>query len=265
MKAAVLGKPISHSLSPFIHRAGYEAQGLDHEYEAIEVSESQLADFVSTCTDEWMGLSLTMPLKVAAFDVVEMVTPIASLAGSINTIVFGDVLSGHNTDVYGVVQACREVNIPSQSRQAIIVGSGATARSAIVAASELGITDVQVIARNANATLRCNEIASELGITFTTATPDDANWQESDLVVNTTPAGVADDLVDQISQTSGVLLDVVYHPWPTKIASAWIATGGQVCPGYLMLLHQAIAQYELFTGQSAPEQQMRAALLSAVS
>ena len=265
MKAAVLGKPINHSLSPLIHRAGYAAQGLAHEYQAIEVSEDNLAEFVATCDADWMGLSLTMPLKVAAFQIVEMVTPIARLAGSINTIVFGEAISGHNTDVYGIVQACRESHIPNHSNQAIIIGSGATARSALVAASELGITRVQLIARNMDAILRCNEISDELGISFAAVTPDSANWQESDLVINTTPAGVADDLAEQISQTSGVLLDVVYHPWPTKIASAWLATGGQVCPGYLMLLHQAVAQYELFTGQVAPVVQMREALLNAVS
>ncbi len=264
MKAAVLGKPINHSLSPLIHRAGYQAQGLSHEYEAIEVSESELADFVSTRDAEWMGLSLTMPLKVAAFNVVELATPIARLAGSINTIVFGDTVSGHNTDVYGIVQACRETEVPSKSSEAIIIGSGATARSALVAASELGITSIQLIARNADAILRCNEIAEELGITFSAVTNDVANWQNSDLIINTTPAGVADDMVGAVSQTSGVLLDVVYHPWPTKIASAWIASGGRVCPGYVMLLHQAMAQYELFTGQVAPAAEMRAALLAAV-
>ena len=265
MKAAVLGKPISHSLSPIIHNAGYRSQGLPHEYSAIEVGENELAQFVNGCDGQWLGLSLTMPLKVAAFAVVQQVTPLAQLSGSINTIVFGEEIVGYNTDIYGIVEAVSEIGVTNRTSKATVVGSGATARSAIVAVAELGLTHVDLIARNADAILRCSEIAHELGITLETVSGQDADWQGSDLVINTTPAGVADGLVEDLPQTTGVLLDVIYHPWPTAIAAAWLEQGGAVCPGYLMLLHQAVAQYELFTGQSAPVADMRQALLDALN
>lgn len=264
MKAAVLGKPISHSLSPVIHNAGYRFQSLSHTYEAIEIGEDQLGEFVEKCDSTWMGLSLTMPLKVAAFAVAGSVTPLARLSGSINTLVFAEEIAGYNTDIYGIVQAVNEAT-QSSIGKATIIGSGATARSALVACAELGANSVDVIARNADAILALAEIANELGITFTALNQGDAKWQESDLVINTTPAGVADELLTELDAVRGLLLDVVYHPWPTKIATKWLESGGEICPGYVMLLHQAVAQYELFTGQSAPVEPMRQALLSAIN
>ena len=263
MKAAVLGKPISHSLSPVLHNAGYQAQGLEHEYERHEVDESGLASFVQSLSADWMGLSLTMPLKVAAFSIVESVTPLVEISGSINTLVFGERIIGYNTDIYGIVQACIESGV-AEPETCTIIGSGATARSAIVAARELGITRIELLARNSEAILQCDQIAQELGITFIAPPIDESKWQESDLVINTTPTGVADKLLPATSSVSGLLLDVIYHPWPTQIASRWETAGGAICPGYLMLLHQAVAQYELFTGVDAPVAQMRAALMDAL-
>lgn len=264
MKAAVLGKPVAHSLSPILHNSGYQAQGLEHTYERHEVDEAGLADFVAKVSDEWMGLSLTMPLKVAAFDVAEVLTPLVEISGSINTLVLGEQIVAYNTDIYGIVQACLEAGL-SDVQSCTIIGSGATARSAIVAARELGFSRIELIARNPQAIAQCDAISSELGITFIAVDPSESQWQGSDLVVNTTPAGVADSLLTPTEKVSGLLLDVVYHPWPTKIAADWQSAGGLICPGYLMLLHQAIAQYELFTGESAPIPAMRSALIEAIS
>ncbi|NBU31866.1 MAG: shikimate dehydrogenase [Actinobacteria bacterium] len=259
MKAAVLGKPILHSLSPAIHTAGYQAQNLPHTYSAIEIAENELAAFVSNCDEQWLGLSLTMPLKVAAFSVAEELTPLVQLTGSINTLVFADQIVAYNTDVYGIVRACQESEIGA-AKTCSILGSGATARSAIVAAHELGVQQIHLVARNPEAILVCDEIATELGITFQATSADNAQCWESDLVINTTPAGVADTYLKPELTVSGLLLDVVYRPWPTVISSQWEDAGGRSCPGHLMLLHQAVAQYELFTGQSAPLKAMRAAL-----
>jgi len=264
MKAAVLGKPISHSLSPILHTAGYRAQGLTHSYERHEVDELGLANFVQTLNSEWMGLSLTMPLKVSAFGVADVLTPLAEFSGSINTLVFGEQIVGYNTDVYGIVQACNESGL-SNPETCAIIGSGATARSALVAARELGVTQIELLARNSLAIAQCDAIATELGITLTAPAIDESRWHKSDLVINTTPANVADELLHEPTTISGLLLDVVYHPWPTQIASRWLDAGGAICPGYLMLLHQAAAQYELFTGLDAPLSEMRKALMDALA
>ncbi len=264
MKAAVLGKPISHSLSPILHNAGYQAQGLPHTYERHEVDESGLGKFVQDLDSDWMGLSLTMPLKVAAFGVVDVLTPLVEISGSINTLVLGDQIVGYNTDIYGIVQACDEVGLVSP-QSCTIIGSGATARSAIVAAREMGITQIELLARNSQAIVECDAIANELGITLIAPAIDESQWHRSDLVINTTPANVAGQLLPEVEAVKGLLLDVIYHPWPTQIASRWQDAGGAICPGYLMLLHQAAAQYELFTGIEAPITQMRAALMDALA
>jgi len=264
MKAAVLGKPIGHSLSPILHNAGYLAQGLAHTYERHEVAESGLAQFVQGLDANWMGLSLTMPLKVVAFEVAEVVTPLVEISGSINTLVFAQQIVGYNTDIYGIVQACTESGV-SKAQTCTIIGSGATARSAIVAARELGITHVELLARNSQAIAQCDAIANELGITFIAPEVSESQWLNSDLVINTTPANVANELLPEVTSASGLLLDVIYHPWPTQIAARWQQAGGAICPGYLMLLHQASAQYELFTGVEAPITQMREALLKALA
>ncbi|MEI6109044.1 MAG: shikimate dehydrogenase, partial [Actinomycetes bacterium] len=131
-KAAVLGSPISHSLSPVLHRAAYEALGLPHTYEAIEIDESQLAEFVKSLDENWLGLSLTMPLKEVAFQVAHTIDETARLSGSINTLIFADQISAHNTDVLGIMDSLTEFGIGSP-RSAIMLGAGATARSALLA------------------------------------------------------------------------------------------------------------------------------------
>ena len=264
MRAAVLGSPVDHSLSPVLHNAGYQALGLDHHYEAIEVTEATFMDFVAGINDEWMGLSLTMPLKVIASTVAGHVAPVAELTGSINTLVNAKSLIGYNTDVYGIVQACAEYGAESAQRMTII-GSGATARSAIAAAFELGVSHIDLIARNSEAIARCDQIATELGITFSSPALDESHWLDSDIVVNTTPTGVADAFASNIDHVSGLLLDVVYHPWPTGLATAWQQHGGVICPGYVMLLHQAAAQFELFTDHVAPLEAMREAMMQEIS
>ena len=264
MKAGVLGSPIQHSLSPILHNAGYQALQLDHHYEAIDTDESSFADVFKTFDEHWMGVSLTMPLKVVAQKVADHVAPLAQLTGSINTLVFTKSVVAYNTDVYGIIQACQESELQG-AKTCTIIGSGATARSAIAAAFELGVSHVELIARNSGAIAQCDAIATELGISFRSPAINESNWLDSDLVINTTPAGVADEFTSAITHATGLLLDVVYHPWPTSLARAWEERGGRSCPGYLMLLHQASAQFELFTGQPAPIEEMREAMMIELS
>jgi shikimate dehydrogenase len=237
VKAGVLGSPIAHSLSPALHRAAYAALGLDWTYDAVEVSSDGLAGFVEGLGPEWAGLSLTMPLKQVVLPLLDEVSDVARLTGAANTVVLRDGRrEGHNTDVAGIVAALREAGTGDLSRAAVI-GAGATAASALVA---LGIE------------LRVGELHPlEL----------EDRWPQ--VVISTLPAGAADALA-ALSDPSGnvpTLLDVVYAPWPTALASVYSAAGGVVVGGAAMLLHQAAAQVELMTGQPAPLDAMRAALL----
>ncbi|MCW2598534.1 MAG: shikimate-5-dehydrogenase [Frankiales bacterium] len=267
MRAAVLGSPVAHSLSPALHRAAYTALGLDWTYDAVEVTSEGLEAFVTGLGPEWCGLSLTMPLKRTVLPMLTSVSEVVSLTGAANTVVFGDgERAGHNTDVHGIVEALREAGVSRISRAAVI-GAGATAASALVALHELGAHHVRVLARSANRARGLQPVADALGVDlrFGELHPLEVEDRWPEVVVNTTPAGALDGFAAE-SDPSGdlpVLLDVVYAPWPTPLASVYRAAGGAVVGGAAMLLHQAAAQVQLMTGRPAPLEPMRAALVGA--
>ena len=266
MKAAVLGKPVAHSLSPVLHRAAYEALGFaDWTYELVECDERGLAAYVESRGQEWAGLSLTMPLKRTVLPLLDHVDHLAAATGGANTVVFRpEGRYGYNTDVQGIVDALTEVGAPVPGTVTII-GAGATACSALAAVGELGAAGADVMLRDPARANGLLATAGRLGLKARLRP-----WEElghpgapvPDLVISTVPAGAADDYASRLRRTGQsppVLMDVVYHPWPTPLAQAAGAAGSTVASGYAMLLHQAAAQVELMTGKPAPLEAMREA------
>jgi len=262
-KAAVLGSPVAHSRSPQLHLAAYRALGLDDwTYDRIDCTEVELPSVVSAFGPEWIGVSVTMPGKFAALRFADEATERADLVGSANTLVRTDRgWRADNTDVDGVAGALgHRIGL----RRAIVLGSGGTAPAAVLALAGLGVTDITVAARNAAAAARLVDLGSRLGVT--TASCDVTLAGElhdlatrADVLVNTIPADAAARYAATLAGVP-VLLDAIYDPWPTPLASAVSARGGEVISGLQMLLHQAFSQVELFTGRPAPRQQMAAAL-----
>lgn len=260
LHAGVLGSPIDHSLSPTLHRAGYEATGLaDWRYTAHEVDEGGLAPFVTGLDVMWRGLSLTMPLKVAAFDVAESVTDTARRAGAINTLVRTDSgWAADNTDVHGVTAALAEAGV-ADLESATVIGSGATARSAVLGLVALGARQVTVAARTPE---RAAALADVADIELQVVPLQEWASTGDRAVVSTVPAGAANAAAGEHAGrdlTGTVLLDVVYADWPTPLGRAAATHGAHVVSGLEMLVHQAARQFELFTGESAPVAQMQAA------
>ncbi|MFI5838905.1 shikimate dehydrogenase [Catenuloplanes sp. NPDC051500] len=263
-RAAVLGKPIAHSLSPVLHNAGYTAAGLTGwAYSAIECAESELPGLVDTLGPEWRGLSVTMPLKEVALTVAAQASPAATALGVANTLVrrtdgswFAD-----NTDVTGMVSVLRGAGLADGPAIALL-GGGGTARAAIGAAARLGHAPVTVFVRRPEAGAELAPVAAALGVPFRVAP-----WSEAttlggyDLVVSTVPKGAADHLAAGPPwPATTVYFDVVYDPWPTPLA-AWAAAGGCPVLSGLDLLHaQALGQFAQFTGVPAPADAMREAL-----
>jgi len=266
MKAAVLGKPIVHSLSPVLHRAAYQALGLlDWTYELVECGEPDLAAYVASRGPEWAGLSLTMPLKRTALPLLDHVDHLAAATGGANTVVFRpEGRYGYNTDVQGIVDALTEACVPAPV-SVTILGAGATACSALAAVGELGAAGADVVARDPSRASDLLATADRLGLKarlrpWASLGKDDA--AVPDLLISTVPAGAADDYSERVRLAQHVppaFLDVVYHPWPTPLAQAAAAAGSMVVSGYAMLLHQAAAQVELMTGKPAPLEAMREA------
>jgi shikimate dehydrogenase len=264
VRAAVLGSPIAHSLSPALHRAAYAALGLDWAYDAVLLEPSELPAFLSGLDASWAGLSLTMPLKQVVMPLLDSASEVVRLTGAANTVVLRDGRpEGHNTDVAGIVAALREAGIGQISRAAVI-GAGATAASALVALHELGAHHVRVLARSSAKARLLQPVADSLGIALRVGElhPLEVEDRWPEVVVSTVPAGALDDFA-ALSDPSGAvptLLDVVYAPWPTPLAAVYTQAGGTVVGGAAMLLHQAAAQVELMTGCPAPLEAMRAAL-----
>ncbi len=254
MRAAVLGRPIAHSLSPALHRAAYAALGLDWTYDAVDCGPDELPALLASLGPEWAGLSLTMPLKQAVLPLLDSVSDLARDVAAANTVVLRDGRRhGENTDVHGIVAALADAGVTSASR-AVVLGGGATARSALAALARLGCTSPVLVVRSEPVdTLAA---AARLGVTPVVAS---ALPEECDLLVSTLPAGAADRFAPYVRDVP-VLLDVVYDPWPTVLASA---CGGVVVSGAAMLLHQAAAQVHLMTGFEPPVRVMEQALASA--
>jgi shikimate dehydrogenase len=264
VRAAVLGSPIAHSLSPALHRAAYVALGLDWTYDAVEVLPEGLPAFLDALGPEWAGLSLTMPLKQAVLPLLTSASDVARVTGAANTVVLRDgAREGHNTDVAGIVAALREAGVSGITRAAI-VGAGATAASALVALHDLGAHHVRVLARSPERARALQPVADAVGVELRVGElhPLELEDRWPQVVVSTVPAGALDAFaaLSDPGPDAPALLDVVYAPWPTPLASVYAAAGGVVVGGAAMLLHQAAAQVTLMTGREAPLEAMRAAL-----
>jgi shikimate dehydrogenase len=270
-RAAVLGSPIEHSLSPVLHGAAYRALDLQGwHYDKIECDEAGLPRLVDSMGPEWAGLSLTMPLKRVALTVADEVSPLAGAVGAANTLVFppdgpaGGRLAD-NTDVAGMISALREAGL-AQVEQAVILGAGGTAQAALAAVRELGHQSPIVLVRNLARTSELRETAERLGMQPVIS---DGLLTEplpaADLVISTLPGGAADPLTTTRWKPDTVVLDVVYAPWPTPFAGSALAAGCTVVSGLTVLLYQAVAQVELMTGHPGPVEAMRTALVAAVA
>ncbi|NUP79090.1 MAG: shikimate dehydrogenase [Nonomuraea sp.] len=270
MRAAVMGSPIGHSLSPHLHRAAYAAMGLDGwSYEAFECDEARLPGLLAELApvrgqgggeDAWAGLSLTMPLKRAVLPLLDTVSDLAVEVGGANTVVFRDGLRhGHNTDVHGIGQALAEAGVPAP-RSATVLGGGATAASALAALRDLGLFSATLLVRDPSRAGETVEVAERLGVALAVETFDKLDaYAGVDLVVSTLPGGAADAFAGRLAGVPA-LFDVVYAPWPTRVATAVREAGGIVVGGFGMLLHQAVRQVELMTGRTdVPVEAMRAA------
>jgi shikimate dehydrogenase len=260
-RCAVLGSPIAHSLSPVLHRAAYAELGLDWRYDAFEVDEATLAGFLADLDPSWRGLSLTMPLKSVVIPMCDEVSEVARLVGAVNTVLFTDGRrSGTNTDVPGLVAALAERGV-TRARSGLLLGVGATARSALAALADMGIVDVRAVARNPARADELRALAAQLGVTATIV-----SWEQVksipavDVLVSTVPEEAAATVADIVVERTGVVFDVLYHPWPTRLAATARARGRTVVGGLDLLVHQAAVQVELMTGESsAPVVAMRTA------
>jgi shikimate dehydrogenase len=257
VKAAIVGSPVQHSLSPVVWRAAYESLGLtDWTYDVIETDEPGLARHLRV--GGYAGLSVTMPLKHAAARLVDR--RVGRTGGAVNTVVFTeDGTEGHNTDVDGVAAALAQV-APSGPGRVVILGAGGTAAAAVLAAQAQHAASITLVARNAGP---ANDVREKTGgvAHFAPWTHVREQVDKADVVVNTTPRHAADELA--AGWSGKPLVEVLYDPWPTALAAAAEAGGHPVAGGLVVLVHQAVRQIELVTGRRPDPAVLTAAVESA--
>lgn len=272
LRAAVLGRPVAHSLSPVLHGAACAVLGLDVEYTREDLGEDGVHAFLAhrlgvpgeagapaalTAGEDWLGCSVTMPLKSAVVAAADELTDRVRALGVANTLVRdhpehpGRVLA-HNTDVDGIVRALADGGLDTSVRGGTVgvLGNGGTASAAVAAAHALGADAVRLGVRDAGRAEDVVRLARDLGLAAATCPQDELLAAAGGLraVVSTLPPRAADPLAAVVAP-GGLppLLDAAYDPWPSVLARAWSDAGGTVVSGVAMLLHQGVEQVRLFT------------------
>ncbi|NND04101.1 MAG: shikimate dehydrogenase [Acidimicrobiia bacterium] len=249
----VLGNPVDHSLSPTLHNAALAACNLDGSYGRRNVDAVGMAQAVAEIRNgDLFGASVTMPHKELAAQLADRLAPLAERAGAVNTLVSANGVVGHNTDVAGIRAAWREAGIDERSPVRIL-GTGGAAAAALLA---LEGREIVVSGRRPEA------IASLLERVQVEASPLDWSAPHSGAVlVNATPVGMKGEQLDpHLTEATVGLFDMAYGPTSTPAVVTAADAGIPVADGRAMLLHQAAAAFELWTGIPAPVEAMRNAL-----
>lgn len=244
IRGAVLGSPVSHSLSPRLHKSACEFLGVEIEYQPIDVPAGSLAQFFVDNSKDFDYFSLTMPLKEEVLALPVNKDKLVSRIQSANTLVKkGAEWTLTSTDGSGFLAALAHVGLHSFDR-VLILGAGGTAR-AVAGALDLISTEIDVLARSSLRAPALESAVTKANFQYIRWKLD-VDFHSYDLVVNTTPAGAADLLAECVqSKLNSVLFDVIYKPWPTVLATAWNNVGSQVMNGLELLIYQGIDQLEL--------------------
>ena len=273
----VIGNPVEHSLSPAIHNAAFQKLGLNFVYLAFRVEAIGEAIKGLRALGNFRGASVTIPHKVAAVPFLDSVEPTARHIGAINTIVAeGGTLTGHNTDAIGALRALREGGVELKGRQVVMLGSGGAARAiAFALGTETGIERLTLLGIDSQErTALARDLQSKTGMTVQESLLDEGALRkilpDSHVLIHCTPMGMSPKVNETavpaaLLHTGLTVMDIVYNPRDTQLLKDAKARGCRTIPGLEMFLHQAAAQFELWTHHAAPADVMRAVLESRFS
>lgn len=267
---AVIGDPISHSLSPAIHNAAFEAVGLDWVCVALPVAAGAAGAAVGGIRALGLaGVSVTMPHKHAVIDQLDEVTEVAGALDAVNCIrMRGGRLIGDNTDGAGFLGGLKaDFGFEADGRRCVVLGAGGAARAVVLALAGAGASRVVVVNRTEVTAQRAVTLAGPVG---RVGSFDDI--VDADLVVNATPIGMAgaggnaDDvpLPVELLHDGLVVAELIYHPARTRLIDEAESVGARAANGVSMLVHQAAVSFESWTGVRAPLAAMIAAATGAL-
>ncbi len=268
----LIGNPVEHSLSPAIHNAAFQKLGLNFVYLAFRVEAIGDAIKGLRSLGNFRGASVTIPHKVSAVPFLDSLEPTARHIGAINTIVAeGGILKGYNTDAIGALRALRESDVALKGRQVVMLGSGGAARAiAFALGAETGIDRLTILGIDEQErTVLVRDLRLKVGMAVQESLLDESMLRkvlpDTHVLIHCTPMGMSPK-VQQTSVPAALLhsgltvMDIVYNPRDTQLLKDAKAAGCRVIPGLEMFLHQASAQFELWTNQAAPADVMRAVL-----
>ena len=266
MKLALLGYPLSHSVSPAMHSAALAHAGLrDWRYEAWPVPPEQLAETVARLRgDDYAGANVTVPHKEAVTASLDGLTPVALAIGAVNTLFNKDGrLLGHNTDAAGFLADLYADDVKLARRKVLVLGAGGAARAVVAACAGVGAA-VRLLARKR---VQAEAFAALAPVTVYDWSPL-GFLQASDgvtLIVNTTPLGMSPKVAaspwpgNVPFPPDAFVYHLVYNPPETRLVQQARAAGLRAATGLGMLVEQGALAFELWTGQAAPRALMRAA------
>lgn len=259
IRAAVLGKPVHHSLSPLVHGLIYRELDIRCEYGLFEVDVSDAERLIrasfSKPDEEWRGFSLTMPLKEVGFSLPFPIEDRANEARSINTIT---PKGSFNTDISGFERVFRTEGL--EPTEVVIFGNGATARSALIAIDSLkSVSDVTLYRRSK---FHDELLPHKRRVPLVVKSMEEFGSEEMNamtLVISTLPGSSQDSITEKLSGFEGTLIDVSYAPWPSLLANV---VPGRVISGLNLLVAQAVDQARIFSGLPFEEDEMYRKVLS---
>lgn len=254
IKLGLVGKSLSHSLSPRVHSYILDKLGILGTYEKYEVSEDEVPDIIPMMHREnILGLNVTIPYKETLFHLVDQCDNHAKNIGAINTIKIKDGISyGYNTDYLGVIQMFRSAHIALRGKHLVILGSGGSTKALIYAFHLEGAGKITIAARNRKSSLNLKQQFPFVELLdFEELTNQGL---KADIIINTTPVGmfpkVDESPVPEITLTHfKVAGDIVYNPLITKFLAAAKNQNLKIVTGLSMLIHQAIASEEIWLDQ----------------
>lgn len=266
---AVIGNPVAHSLSPALHNAAFNALGLDFVYTAFRVAQLKSAIDGMRALENFRGLSVTIPHKIEIISYLDQVSDLDRSIGSINTVINDNGrLTGVGTDGPGALKALLDAGVTLDGARVLMLGAGGAAR-AIAFTLAMQSSPLELILMDINAeTLAGLTTDLHNGASVqATAVPLDptalaAAVGRADVMINCTPIGMhpredASVVPAELLQPGQSVFDIVYNPLETKLLREAKSVGCKVISGVEMFINQAVLQFELFTGQSAPEDVMR--------
>lgn len=271
LRFGILAYPAGHSLSPAMFNAAFKKIGIDAKYEVFEIKEDDFEKFVNNIKKRTLkidGLSVSLPYKEKILPFLDEISEDAKKIGAVNTVTFTDgKLIGDNTDFVGAVETLRPFVRDFKREKAIILGAGGAARAIAYGLIKEG-AEVTVLNRNLN---KAKDLASDLEISLKAKVEfgclDEIANYKPDILIQSTSIWLKEGLDTRIvpdeylktlatKMPSTIVMDIVYQPLITPLLKEALEVGLQIVTGDIMLLNQAFKQFEIWTGQKAPEEAM---------